>query len=236
MKWQGRLSVQAGALFEKQSGGGSGVLLGEVAGVPSAKVVILGAGAVGTQAARVALGMGANVVVLDKSLNRLKRIETLCANKKLITSDASSETIEKHLSNADLVIGAVLVPGATAPKLVSRAMLHRMRARSVIIDVSIDQGGCFETSHATTHAEPTFVEEEIVHYCVVNMPAGVPRTATLALNNATLPFIMALADKGYRAACLENPHLLAGLNVCQGKITYERVALALNKTYTPVIF
>lgn len=231
----GRLSVQAGAHCLEKTQGGRGVLLGEVAGVPSAKVVILGAGAVGTQAVHVALGMGANVVVLDKSLNRLKTVETLFANKKLMTSDASKETIEKHLSDADLVIGAVLVPGATAPKLVSRAMLRRMRARSVIVDVSIDQGGCFETSHATTHAHPTFVDSEIVHYCVANMPSGVPRTATLALNNATLPFIMALADKGYRAACLENPHLLAGLNICQGKITHETVALALNKAYTPAM-
>lgn len=230
----GRLSIQAGAHCLEKTQGGSGVLLGEVAGVPSAKVVILGAGAAGTQAAHVALGMGANVFVLDKSLNRLKIMETAFDNKKLTTSDASKENIEKYISDADLVIGAVLVPGATTPKLVSRAMLRRMRARSVIVDMSIDQGGCFETSHATTHAEPTFIEEDIVHYCVANMPAGVPRTATLALNNATLPFVMALADKGYRTACLENPHLLAGLNICQGKITHETVALALNKTYTPM--
>lgn len=231
----GRLSVQAGAHCLEKTQGGRGVLLGEVAGVPPAKVVILGGGVVGTQALRVALGMGANVVVLDKSLNRLKLLETIFVNSKLTTSLANMEAIEEHISGADLVIGAVLTPGATAPKLLSRAMLHQMRSRSVVVDVSIDQGGCFETSHVTTHASPTFFEEGILHYCVANMPAGVPRTATLALNNATLPFIIALAEKGYRVACVENSHLLKGLNICQGKITHETVALALNKVYAPPI-
>ncbi|HEV2523573.1 MAG TPA: alanine dehydrogenase, partial [Gammaproteobacteria bacterium] len=187
----GHLSVQAGAHCLEKTQGGRGVLLGEVVGAPAGKVVILGGGVVGTEALRVALGMGANVVVLDKSLSRLKVLETLFADSKLTTGDAKREVIEEHIRTADLVIGAVLVPGATAPKLVSRAMLRQMRVRSVIIDVSIDQGGCFETSHATTHAAPTFFEEGVLHYCVANMPAGVPHTATLALNNATLPFIIA---------------------------------------------
>lgn len=228
----GRLSIQAGAHCLEKTQGGHGVLLGGVAGVPCAKVVVLGGGMVGTQALRVAVGMGAEVVVLDKSLKRLRELEFLF-DGKILTAYANTEALETHLKTADLVVGAVLVPGAAAPKLVSRALLSQMRPGTVIVDVSIDQGGCFETSRATTHAKPVFVEEGVVHYCVANMPAGVPRTSTLALNNATLPYIVTLAEKGYRTACLENPHLLRGLNICTGKLTHPAVAAALGKTCTP---
>ncbi len=227
----GRLSIQVGAHYLEKIEGGHGILLGGVAGVGSAKVIVLGGGIVGTQALRVAAGMGAEVVVLDKSLKRLRELEYLF-DGRVTTAYANAETLEEHLRAADLVIGAVLVPGATAPKLVSRALLPQMQRGTVVVDVSIDQGGCFESSHVTTHAHPTFVEEGIIHYCVANMPAVVPRTATLALNNATLPYIITLADKGYRTACLENPHLLHGLNICTGQITHPAVATALQKPYT----
>lgn len=228
----GRLSVQAGAHCLEKAQGGRGVLLGGVPGVPAAKLVILGGGVVGTQALKIGLGMGAQVFVLDKSLKRLRELDSLFGNG-LNTCYASEEALEKHLVDADLVIGAVLVPGATAPKIVSRRQLRSMRPRSVVVDVSIDQGGCFETSHPTTHSDPTYIEEGMVHYCVTNMPGAVPYTSAIALNNATLPFILALADKGYLRACQENRHLMRGLNVCKGKITHAAVADALNLPFTP---
>jgi len=228
----GRLSIQAGAHCLEKTQGGHGILLGGVAGVACANVVVLGGGVVGTQALRVAVGMGAEVVVLDKSLKRLRELEFLF-DGKVTTAYANAEALEAHLKTADLVIGAVLVPGAAAPKLVSRSLLSLMRPGTVIVDVSIDQGGCFETSRATTHAKPVFIEEGIVHYCVANMPAGVPRTSTIALNNATLPYIVTLAEKGYRTACLESSYLLRGLNICTGQITHPAVATALSKPYTP---
>ncbi|NNM60117.1 MAG: alanine dehydrogenase [Legionellales bacterium] len=227
----GRMSIQAGAHCLEKYQGGSGVLLGGVPGVAPANVVVIGGGVVGTNAIRMAMGMEARVTVLDRSLRRLKELDFQFGSK-LMTIYATTESIEKYVLDADLVIGAVLVPGAAAPRLVTRQMLREMRNGSVVVDVAIDQGGCMETSRPTTHAEPTFIEEGIVHYCVANMPGGVPRTATFALNNATLPFIVELANKGYRAALLENPHLLNGLNVHHGMVTYEAVATAIDKSYT----
>lgn len=228
----GRMSIQAGAHCLEKAQGGSGMLLGGVPGVASANVVVIGGGVVGTNAIRMAMGMEARVTVLDRSLKRLKELDFQFGSK-LATIYATAESIEKYVLDADLVIGAVLVPGAAAPKLVTRQMLREMRPGSVVVDVAIDQGGCFETSRATTHAEPTFVEEGVVHYCVANMPGGVPRTATIALNNATLPFIVDLANKGYKRALLENQHLLNGLNIHNHKVTYEAVAIACGHAYTP---
>lgn len=228
----GRLSIQAGAHCLEKSSGGRGVLLGGVPGVIPAKVVILGGGVVGTEAIRIALGMGAEVIVLDKSLKRLQQLDTIFGGR-VSTCVSSPETLQEHLPGAELVVGAVLVPGAAAPKLVSRALLRQMRPGSVVVDVSIDQGGCFETSRPTTHSNPTYVEEGVVHYCVTNMPADVPLTATLALNNATLPFVLTLADLGFPEACRRSPNLLNGLTVYTGKITHPAVAKALGLPYLP---
>lgn len=227
----GRMAIQAGAHCLEKYQGGSGMLLGGVPGVAPANVVVIGGGVVGTNSIRMAMGMEARVTVLDRSLRRLKELDFQFGSK-LMTIYATTESIEKYVLDADLVIGAVLVPGAAAPRLVTRNMLKEMRKGSVVVDVAIDQGGCFETSRPTTHAEPTFIDEGVVHYCVANMPGGVPRTATFALNNATLPFIVELANKGYRAALIDNPHLMNGLNVHHGMVTYEAVAAALNKPYT----
>ncbi len=221
----GRMSIQAGAHCLEKSAGGCGLLLGGVPGVPAAKVVVLGGGVVGTNAARMAMGLEAHVTILDRSLKRLKELD-LQYGARVATTYATVDAIEEHVLGADLVIGAVLVPGASAPKLVSRSMVSRMKKGSVVVDVAIDQGGCFETSHPTTHAEPTYVVDGVVHYCVANMPGGVARTSTLALNNATLPFALALADKGYAKAMKDDPHLKAGLNVFKGQLTCEAVAAA----------
>jgi len=228
----GRMSIQVGAHCLEKEQGGAGVLLGGVPGVPAGKVVIVGGGVAGTNAARMAMGLEAHVIVIDKSLRRLYELD-LQFGAKLHTVFATMDAIEQHVLTADLVIGAVLVPGAAAPRLVSRDMVRRMRRGSVIVDISIDQGGCFETSRPTTHAAPTYVEEGVVHYCVTNMPGAVARTSTFALNNATLPFTLALADKGYRRALGENRHLLAGLNVHRGKVTYQAVARDLGLPYQP---
>jgi len=228
----GRFSIQAGAHCLEKEVGGSGILLEGVPGVSPAKIVILGGGVVGTEALRIALGMGADVIVLDKSLKRLRELENIF-EAKIKTCYSSAEKIEEHLVTADLVIGAVLVPGEMAPKLVTRSMLRQMKPGSVIVDVSIDQGGCFETSLPTTHSHPTYIEEGIIHYCVTNMPGAVPLTSSLALSNATLPFVSTLADKGYKVACLENVHLKHGLNICAGHVTHPGVAKALKKPYTP---
>jgi alanine dehydrogenase len=225
----GRMSIQAGATCLEKVHGGSGILLGGIPGVAAAKVVVIGGGVVGINAIRMAMGMEANVTVLDKSLDRLRELD-LQFGSKLNTIYATKHALESYVEGADLVIGAVLVPGAAAPKLVTREMLKTMRPGSVIVDVAIDQGGCFETSRPTTHENPTYVEENVVHYCVANMPGAVPRTSTFGLNNATLPFIVALADKGYRSALLEDEHLLQGLNVYHGKITNEAVAKALKQS------
>jgi alanine dehydrogenase len=228
----GRLSVQAGAHCLEKANHGRGILLGGVAGVEAGNVVVIGGGVVGINAIRVALGMEASVVVLDKSLKRLKELD-FQFDSKLHTIYATRAAVEEYVLNADLVIGAVLIPGRTAPKLITHAMLPKMRPGSVIVDVAIDQGGCCETSRPTTHAEPTYVVDGVVHYCVANMPGAVPRTATAALNNATLPYIIAIANKGYKQALLEDIYLLNGLNVCNGTITSEAVALDLGKPYIP---
>ena len=226
----GRLSIQAGAHCLEKPQGGSGVLLGGVPGVSPSNVVVIGGGVVGTNAIRMAMGKEAHVTVLDKSLYRLKELDFQFGSK-LNTIFATEETIEEYVHDADLVVGAVLVPGAAAPKLVNRNMLKQMRPGSVVVDVAIDQGGCFDTSRPTTHTEPTFIEENIVHYCVANMPGAVPRTATFALNNATYPFILALANHGYQAALLADHHLMNGLNVHQGYLTYDAVARDLGLPY-----
>lgn len=230
----GRMSIQAGAHCLEKAQGGRGVLLGGVPGVAPAKVVVIGGGVVGTNAVRMAMGMEASVTVLDKSLKRLKELDFQFGSK-LNTIYATRDAIEEYVLDADLVVGAVLVPGAAAPKLVSYEMIQKMRKGSVVVDVAIDQGGCFETSKPTTHTEPTYVVDGIVHYCVANMPGGVARTSTFALNNATLPFILALANKGIKKALVEDNHLLDGLNIHAGKITYDAVASALNKPYLPAL-
>ncbi len=228
----GRMSVQVGAHCLEKEQGGSGMLLGGVPGVAAARVVIIGGGVSGTNAARMAMGMEAHVTVIDKSIEQLYALD-LQFGPMLNTIFSTVDSIERHVVGADLVIGAVLVPGAAAPKLVTRDMIKQMRPGSVLVDIAIDQGGCFETSRGTTHAEPTYVEEGCVHYCVTNMPGAVARTSTFALNNATLPFTVALANKGYRQALADDPHLRAGLNVMDGKITYKAVAEAHNLDYTP---
>ena len=228
----GRMSIQVGAHCLEKEQGGAGILLSGVPGVPVARVVVLGGGVVGTNAARMAMGLEASVTVVDKSLPRLYELDTQFG-RTLNTIFSTVESVEQLVENADLVIGAVLVPGAAAPKLVTRDMVKRMQPGAVLVDVAIDQGGCFETSRPTTHDDPTYVEDGVVHYCVTNMPGAVARTSTRALNNATLPFALALADKGATAAMKDDPHLLAGLNVHQGQVTYEAVARDLGLDYRP---
>ncbi|MCP0913537.1 MULTISPECIES: alanine dehydrogenase [Legionella] len=226
----GRMSIQAGAHCLEMAQGGSGVLLGGVPGVSPANVVVIGGGVVGTNAVRMAMGMEAHVTVLDKSLSRLRELDFQFGSK-LNTIYATAESLEQYVTAADLVVGAVLVPGAAAPKLVTRSMLRAMKPGSVVVDVAIDQGGCFETSRPTTHHEPTYMEEGVVHYCVANMPGAVPKTSTFALNNATLPFVLSLVTKGIKLALLSDGHLLNGLNVHQGMVTYEAVARDLGYEY-----
>lgn len=228
----GRMAIQAGATSLEITHGGCGILLGGVPGVAPAKVVVLGGGVVGTNSVRVAMGMGARVVVIDKSLERLNLLD-LQFGSRIMTIYSTTDSIERHVATADLVIGAVLIPGGSAPRLVTRSMLKNMRHGSVMVDVSIDQGGCFETSRPTTHQNPTYTVDGVVHYCVSNMPGAVPRTSTFALNNVTLPFVLALANLGYKEAMRRDPHLLNGLNVCKGKITHKAVAFALQQDYTP---
>jgi alanine dehydrogenase len=222
----GRLAVQAGAHYLEEPNGGKGMLLGGVPGVAAGSVAVIGGGVVGTHAIEIALGMGARVTVLDRSVEALSRLWAHYG-APLSTVFATAEAIERHVANADLVIGAVLIPGASAPKIVTRAMIAKMQAGSVVVDVAIDQGGCFETSRATTHEAPTYVVDGVVHYCVANMPGAVPRTSTYALNNATLPFVLEIADKGWKRALADDPHLRNGLNVALGRITYRAVAEAL---------
>ncbi len=226
----GRMAIQAGGHCLEKAHGGMGVLLGGVPGVPPAKIVILGAGVVGLNAAQAAVGSGAVVVAIDRSIDALRRIDHVLG-ARVVTVFSHRDSIEHHVRTADLVVGGVLIPGAAAPKLVGRDLVRQMKPGSVIVDVAIDQGGCFETSRPTTHAEPTFVVDGVVHYCVANMPGAVPRTSTYALNNATLPFTLQLANLGWRKALAANPHLRAGLNVCEGKVTHREVADALGYAF-----
>ncbi|MBX3487420.1 MAG: alanine dehydrogenase [Candidatus Paracaedibacteraceae bacterium] len=226
----GRMSIQAGASYLEKAKGGRGVLLGGVAGVDPASVIILGGGVVGANAAKMAVGLGAKVTIFDKNLHRLNELDWLF-NGRVQTLYSTKDAIEDAVTQADLVVGAVLVTGAAAPKLVSRSMLKNMKTGSVLVDVAIDQGGCFESSRPTTHTDPVYIEEGVVHYCVTNMPGAVARTSTLALNNATLPFIVALAQKGAVQAMRDDVHLRNGLNVFQGQITHPGVAHDLNMMF-----
>ncbi|WP_355659522.1 alanine dehydrogenase [Halomonas salifodinae] len=221
----GRMAIQAGAHSLEKAQGGAGILLPGVPGVPPARVAVIGGGVVGENAARMALGLGAEVTVLDKSIPRLETLDDRYQGR-MKTVFSTADALDEVVRDSDLIVGAVLVPGAAAPKLITRAMLAEMKPGSVLVDVAIDQGGCFETSRPTTHAEPTYVVDEIVHYCVANMPGAVARTSTQALTNATLPFVIALADKGWQRALADDPHFLPGLNVHQGQVTYAAVAEA----------
>ena len=222
----GRMAIQAGAVHLEKSKGGMGVLLGGVPGVLPAQVLILGGGVVGSNALQMAVGMGARVTVLDRNIERLRQLDLIFGNR-VATLYSTAHAVEEQIALADLVIGGVLIPGAAAPKLVTHAMVKRMKPGAVIVDVAIDQGGCFETSHATTHADPTYVVDGVVHYCVANMPGAVPRTSTFALNHATLGHALALAHKGWRRAAADDVHLRAGLNVVHGAVTHAAVATAL---------
>ena len=226
----GRMAIQAGASHLEKSRGGMGLLLGGVPGVAPGHVVIVGAGVVGTNALQMAVGAGARITVLDKNVDRLRQLDLVFGNR-ICTLFSNAQSIEESVLDADLVIGGVLVPGAAAPKLVTRSMISRMKKGSVVVDVAIDQGGCFETSHATTHAEPTYLVDAVVHYCVANMPGAVARTSTFALNNATIGHALALAGKGWKKAMREDVHLRNGLNICQGKVTYQAVAETLGLNY-----
>jgi len=229
----GRMSVQVGAYCLQKANGGRGILLGGVPGVAPAKVVVLGGGVAGTNAVEMAVGLRADVIVVDRSVKRLRELSTIFG-ASLRTEYSTQEHVDALVIDADLVIGAVLIAGAAAPKLVTRDMVRRMKAGAVLVDISIDQGGCFETSRPTTHAEPTYVIEDVIHYCVTNMPGAVPRTSTFALNNATLPFARKLADLGWQAALRADPHLANGLNVHAGRITNKAVAHDLGYEYVPV--
>ena len=228
----GRLSVQAAAHALEKVNGGKGVLLGGVPGVLPAKVVIIGGGVVGTHAAHIAMGMGADTWAIDRSAEALKALWRQFG-RPLDTVYSTRTAIDRHVTDADVVIGGVLIPGAAAPKLVTADMIRRMKPGSVVVDVAIDQGGCFETSHPTTHSDPTFIVDDVVHYCVANMPGAVPRTSTYALNNATLPHVLTLSDKGYRRALADDPHLRNGLNVHAGEVTCKEVAAALGYPFLP---
>lgn len=229
----GRMAPQVGASALQKANGGRGMLLGGVPGVAPAKVIVIGGGVVGTNAARIAAGMGADVTILDKNVKRLTYLDDLFG-PRIKTQYATIDDTEALVYEADMVVGAVLVPGAAAPKLIRKEQLSRMKPGSVIVDVAIDQGGCFETSKATTHADPIYIVDDVVHYCVANMPGAVARTSTFALNNATLPFALALANKGWKQACKDNPHLAEGLNVHDGKVTYKAVADALGYDHLPI--
>ncbi|MBB1087837.1 alanine dehydrogenase [Lysobacter sp. SG-8] len=228
----GRLAPQVGAHALEKAQGGRGVLLGGVPGVPAAEVVVLGGGVSGTHATTIAIGMGANVTVVDRSADALKRLASQFGTS-ISTVFSTRQAIETLVARADLLIGTVLIPGAAAPKLVTADMVKTMKPGAVIVDVAIDQGGCVETSRATTHAEPTYVVDDVVHYCVANMPGAVARTSTFALNNVTLPFTLALANKGWKQALTDDVHLRNGLNVCEGQVTCEPVAQAQDLAYVP---
>jgi len=227
----GRMSIQAGATALQKSNGGSGVLLSGVTGVEPPKVVIIGGGIVGRNAAQMAVGMGANVVILDRNIDTLRTLDYHFFGQ-VNAVFSTNEALKSHVLSADLVIGAVLLPGKAAPKLVTREMIKAMKKGSAIVDVAIDQGGCFETSHATTHQDPIYIVDDVVHYCVANMPGAVSKTSAQALNNATLPYAIRIANQGYKKALLNDKHLLSGLNVCQGKVTLEEISEAHNLEFT----
>jgi alanine dehydrogenase len=228
----GRMSIQVGAHYLEKAQGGAGVLLGGVPGVPPGKVCILGAGVSGSSAAAMAVGLGAEVTVLNRSVGKLIELDRIYRGR-IVTATATAEAVERFVVDADLVVGAILVPGAAAPKVVTAEMVEAMCAGSVIVDISIDQGGCCETSRPTTHAEPVYVERDVIHYCVTNMPGALARTSTFALNNATLPYSLALADKGYKQALADDSGLRAGLNIHAGKVTYAAVARDVGLAFTP---
>ena len=227
----GRMAVQVGATYLEKMNGGRGILLGGVPGVPAANVVIIGGGVVGTEAAKMAVGLGAKVTIIDRNLDRLRELDDIFLSK-VQTLASSRYAIEEAISHADLLIGGVLIPGAAAPKLVTREMLKLIPNGAVLVDVAVDQGGCFETTRATTHSNPTYYEEGVLHYCVANMPGAVPRTSTFALTNATLPYALNLANKGFEAAIAEDSGLKEGVNTYAGKLTYEAVAVSQNLEYT----
>jgi alanine dehydrogenase len=229
----GRMSIQVGATFLQKAHGGFGVLLGGVPGVAPAKVVVLGGGVAGTNAAQMAVGLGADVTIVDRSLKRLRELDVHFGNTAQ-TAYSTTETVERLVVGADLIIGAVLVPGAAAPHLVTRAMVAKMEKGGVLVDISIDQGGCFETSRPTTHAEPTYTVDGVIHYCVTNMPGAVPHTSTFALTNATLPYVRELANRGWRAALASDPGFALGLNVHGGRVTHEAVARDLGYEFEAV--
>jgi alanine dehydrogenase len=229
----GRMSIQVGAHHLEKAHGGSGTLLGGVPGVPGADVVVIGGGVVGTNAAQIALGMGANVAIVDKSLERLRQLDGLL-HGRVNTLASNTESVGTAVQRADLLVGAVLLPGAKAPKIVSEAMIASMRPGSVVVDVAIDQGGCIATARPTTHSDPTYKEHGVVHYCVTNMPGAVPRTSTIALSNATLPYGLLLADHGLVGAAALDPALARGVNVLNGKVTHPAVAEAFGLEFTPL--
>jgi len=229
----GRMAIQVGAHYLEKMSGGRGILLGGVPGVPAARVVIIGGGVVGTNAAKIAVGMGAHVTIIDNNLDRLRELDDIFLSK-IATLASSAYMIHDAVSQADLIIGAVLVPGAAAPRLVTRGMLTDVTDGAVIVDVAVDQGGCVETTHPTTHSAPTYYVEGVLHYCVANMPGAVPRTSTFALTNATLPYALKLANAGFKTAVLSDPGLAAGVNTYEGKLTYEAVAVAQGLEYTPL--
>jgi alanine dehydrogenase len=227
----GRMGVHVGAYYLHAPNGGSGILIGGVPGVPAAQVVVLGGGVAGTHAAKMAVGMEARVTILEKNLDRIRQLDDLFGNRANVVY-STHDAVEHYVSRADMVIGAVLIPGALAPKLITRDLLKKMRPKSVIVDIAIDQGGCAETSKPTTHDNPVFEAEGILHYCVANMPGAVPRTSAYALNNAVMPYGLELANKGWRKALEDNRHLRNGLNVCNGRITHAEVARDLKLDYT----
>lgn len=229
----GRMAIQVGATYLEKMMGGRGILLGGVPGVPAARVVIIGGGVVGTNAAKIAVGMGAHVTIIDNNLDRLRELDDIFLSK-ISTLASSAYMIHDAISQADLIVGAVLVPGAAAPKLVTRGMLKDVPNGAVIVDVAVDQGGCIETTHPTTHSEPTYYVEGVLHYCVANMPGAVPRTSTFALTNATLPYALKLANKGFIDAINSDPGLKEGVNTYAGRLTYEAVASAQGLEYTPL--
>jgi alanine dehydrogenase len=230
----GRMAIQAGAHCLEKAQGGNGMLLGGVPGVEPARVLVIGGGVVGTNAARMAMGLGADVTILDRSLDRLQELDMIFGGR-MKTVYSTGDAVEEYALQADLVIGAVLIPGAAAPKLISRDLVSRMKPGSVLVDVAIDQGGCFETSRATTHQEPTYIVDDVVHYCVANMPGGVARTSTMALTNATLPYAVNLANKGLSLALRDDTHLRNGLNVHAGAVTHQVVAEALGYDYVEAL-